>query len=150
MSKPRTVSLPTLTRLLPYPWLPSAVSEVAAGQGVWVVWAEHPQLVGEQLGVGGGGAGRVPGLPTPVGEVAAGGQGVGVVWAEHPQLVGEQLGVGGGGAGRVPGFPQPGGEVAAGGQGVGVVSPNGLGEREQSSRLRLRPKPAAHAVVGET
>jgi hypothetical protein len=108
MSKPRIVSLPTLTRLLPYPWLPSAVSEVAAGQGVWVVWAEHPQLVGEQLGVGGGGAGRVPG------------------------------------------FPQPGGEVAAGGQGVGVVSPNGLGEREQSSRLRLRPKPAAHAVVGET
>ena len=39
----------------------------------------------------GGGAGRVPGLAPPVGEVAAGGQGVGVVGAEHPQLVGEQL-----------------------------------------------------------
>jgi len=56
-----------------------------------VVGAEDPQLVGEQLGVGGGGPGLVPGLPPAAGEVVAGGQGVGVVGAEDPQQVGEQL-----------------------------------------------------------
>ena len=40
---------------------------------------------------GGGGAGRVAGLPPPVGEVAAGGQGVGVVGAEPARRLTREL-----------------------------------------------------------
>ena len=53
-----------------------------------MVGSQHPQLVGEQVAVLGGGLGGLPGLAQPLGEVGAGGEGVGVV--------GSQLGLGDG------------------------------------------------------
>ena len=110
-----------------------------------MVGSQHPQAVGEQVAVLGGGLGGLPGLAQQVGEVAAGGEGVGVVGSQHPQEVGEQVAELGGGLGGLPGLAQPPGQVGAGGEGVGVVGsqhPQVVGE--QVAELGL---PANHDVT---
>jgi hypothetical protein len=55
-----------------------------------VVWAEHPEPVGEEGLVFGDGAGWALGLASHVGQSGAGGEGGGVVRAEHAQKVGSK------------------------------------------------------------
>ena len=77
------------------PGLPGPVGDVVAGgQGVGVVGAEDPLLVGQQRGEQLQCAAGVPGLPGPAGDVAAGGQGAEVVGAESLKEI------------PVPGLPQ--------------------------------------------
>jgi hypothetical protein len=98
------------------------VGEVSpSAEGIWVVWAQHALLVGQQLFVGRDGTRNLPRLTPPAGEVASGTQGVGVVWAQHPLPIGQQLFVGRDGTRNLPRLTPPAGEVVPGGEGVWVV-----------------------------
>jgi hypothetical protein len=78
---------------------------VAVGQGVGVLRAKDALSYGEQRGELVSRAGRVPGLPGPVGQAGAGSQRVGVLRAEDALGYGEQRGELVPCAGRVPGLP---------------------------------------------
>ena len=70
---------------------------MASSQGVGVVRAQYPQLVGQQFGVRDHGTGRVPRRLLPPGQIPAGDEGVGVVGAEMAvSAVYQVLEVGGG------------------------------------------------------
>src|SRR6266496_4133018 len=62
-----------------------------SGQGVRMVGAEDPLLLGQQLLVKTQRVRRIPALAGPVGDVATGGQGARILGAEDPLKVGQQL-----------------------------------------------------------
>ena len=60
-----------------------AAEVVAGDQGMSVVGTEQAYTIVEQRGVGGDGACRVAGVPTPFGDTLPGGERVRMVRAEH-------------------------------------------------------------------
>lgn len=60
---------------------------MSSGEGVGVVGAQDPHVVGEELFEGCGGAGGVARFAPPAGEVVSSGEGAGVVGTQNPYAV---------------------------------------------------------------
>jgi hypothetical protein len=86
-----------------------------------LVGALYPFQNGQQLGVRGDGAGRIPRRSKREGEIVSDRQRAQVVGTRCPLPVGQQRGETGGSASGISRFPLPIGQIEPGVQGVGMV-----------------------------